>query len=133
MEKLSVTETMKQNLLTATKWLNFLNILWAISMAFCVLFSIAIFFIPIVEDSLRVVYALAYLAIVAIYCYPLRKSFALAKKTKEAMNSDSQEALETCAACYKSILKFFGIFAIVALALYAVAGIVGVVIMTSAL
>lgn len=117
MENLKMTNSIAENLLTATKWLKFLNIVAAVGVALVV---IAGLFMAVSGAPQGLLLLVSYMIAAGIYAYPLIKSFSLVSNIREAINSDSQNALESAAENFKSLLKYMGVLTIVVLCLYVV-------------
>lgn len=66
-----------------------------------------------------------YLALAALYFFPIYYLFQFSSKMKAALQTQSSELLEQAFSNLKSHYKFMGIFMIIVLALYAVAFIFG--------
>ena len=119
MENLRITENIQNNLLTATKWLEFMTILGTVGVALFFIIGIVLLFIPTYDGVPGALYGVIYMLLTLLYFYPIKKSFDLIKNTREAMGNASQMGLEQAAANVKSILKYFGILSIVCLSIYA--------------
>lgn len=119
---LVVTDWMVDNLLSAMKWLKFLTIVACVGIGFIVLAGLSMMYM-----SMQYVYGggvaffmgFMYLAMAAIYFYPIKKSFSLISRTRSAMAGD-QSDFEWATDDFKSILKYIGILTIVLLSIYAV-------------
>jgi len=118
MEELKITDSMKQQLLDAMKWLKFLNIIMTIGVGIVVLIAIAFLFLPSVSAIPSYVLTIFYLILAAIYLYPLLKSYKLVSSTRKAISENSQMSLEIATGCFRSILRFMGIMTIVGICLY---------------
>lgn len=116
MECLIITESVKQNLLSATKWLKFLTVLGTISLVLMLIAAIACLFIPDNEEG--AVFGVIYLVICALYFYPLKKCYSITRTIRDAMDNDSQDSLEICADNVRTLLKYLGILAIVLIVSY---------------
>lgn len=121
-EALKVTEWMRDNLLRAMNWLKFLAVLSVIGIGLMFVFAIVMIAYPFIDGlSIDNAYAMClgivYLVCVAIYVYPLLKTFKLIKNTREAMNGSQDEFAQTTDNLY-SIMKYFGILSIIFLVLY---------------
>ena len=115
MENLRITESIKENLLTAAKWLKFLTVVSIVGVALVALMAMII---PFLAASQGILLFFVYMAI-AIYIYPIVKCLKIVESTRNAMNNASQVDLETAAASLKSLLKYIGILCIIVLSLYA--------------
>ncbi len=116
MENLRITESIKENLLTAAKWLKFLTVVSIVGVALVALMAMII---PFLAASQGILLFFVYMAAIAIYIYPIVKCLKIVESTRNAMNNASQVDLETAAASLKSLLKYIGILCVIVLSLYA--------------
>ena len=135
MDNLIITDGMKKKLLSAMKWLTFLNIIFAIGEVSMVLGSIfcigtAIFFMVIPKElntypSEYFIYVPGFYIIMGvfilleaiIFLFPLIKSFKYVKHLRIAFADNSQTTLEVANDNYCTSIKSFGISYIVLYAL----------------
>lgn len=128
MENLEISASIRQNLLSAMKWLKFLAVCGTVCMAIVFVAGVAFLFLPDYSGA-PVVVGLVYIVMAFVYIYPLKKTFEIVREVRSALNGNSQTSLEFAALATRSVLKFMGVLTIVALSVYAVAiilaGVVG--------
>ena len=116
MENLSITEGIRQNLLSATKWLKFLTIMGCIGTGLLLIAGGAVLILShSYSDTFTGILSVL---MTLLYIYPIVKSFELIKNIREAMDNASQMSLEASSANVKSLLRYFGILLIVFLSCY---------------
>ena len=128
MENLEISASIRQNLLSAMKWLKFLAVCGTVFMAIVFVAGVVFLFLPD-YSGVPVVVGLVYIVMAFVYIYPLKKTFEIVREVRSALNGNSQTSLEFAALATRSVLKFMGVLTIVALSVYAVviilAGVVG--------
>ena len=120
---LSVTESMKSDLLTAAKWTKFLCIIGCIGTVLLVLVSIILMiFGSFMGTFTQLPYGAAigvlYLIIAALYIYPIIKGFQFANGTKAACLTDDENELARGFSGLSALLRFMGIITIIIMVLY---------------
>ncbi len=129
MENLEISASIRQNLLSAMKWLKFLAVCGTVCMAIVFVAGVVFLFLPDYNGVPGVAVGLVYIVMAFVYIYPLKKTFEIVREVRSALNGNSQTSLEFAALATRSVLKFMGVLTIVALSVYAVviilAGVVG--------
>lgn len=129
---LTVTESMKYDLLCAAKWAKFLCIVGCVGVAIMLIASLGMI---VIGGLLTKVFpdmpfgpalGFLYLIIAALYIYPLMKGFQFANATKAACLYNDQYQLARGVTGLKDLIKFTGILTIVVLSIYAIILIFGV-------
>ena len=129
---MTVTESMKSDLLCAAKWAKFLCIVGCVGVAIMLIASLGMIliggFLTKVFPNMPFGPALGflYLIIAALYIYPLMKGFQFANATKVACLYNDQFQLARGVTGLKDLIKFTGILTIVVLSIYAIILIFGV-------
>ena len=108
MENLIITESIKNSLLAASKWLNFLTILAIIGSAFIGIAGICLLLVPMLGmekagamGGLGIIYIILALA----YIYPIKKSLSAIRNTQDALYTSRQESLDTAATNIHELLR----------------------------
>ena len=125
---LTVTESMKVDLLSAAKWTKFLCIVGCVGVGLCLIIGFLMMFVGSVaskfmgdnSEFIGPVMGILYLIIAALYIYPLIKGFQFANGTKAACLSNDQAQLARGFAGLNSLLRFMGILTIIVIAIYAI-------------
>lgn len=130
MENLIITESIKNSLLAASKWLNFLTILAIIGAAFIGIAGICLLLIPMagMERSGAIGIGIIYIILALIYIYPIKKSLSAIRNTQDALYASRQESLDTAATNIHELLRYLGIMSIVILSIYVLIFIIAMVI-----
>lgn len=130
MENLIITESIKNSLLAASKWLNFLTILAIIGAAFIGIAGICLLLIPMagMERSGAIGIGIIYIILALVYIYPIKKSLSAIRNTQDALYASRQESLDTAATNIHELLRYLGIMSIVILSIYALIFIIAMVI-----
>lgn len=129
---MTVTESMKSDLLCAAKWAKFLCIVGCVGVAIMLIASLGMILIGgLVSKALPDMpfgpaLGFLYLIIAALYIYPLMKGFQFANATKAACLCNDQYQLARGVTGLKDLIKFTGILTIVVLSIYAIILIFGV-------
>ena len=127
---MTVSQDMKDDLLTTAKWMKFLCIIGSIGAAIMVIIGIAMVALGTTIGGLAgsagstvgsAFLGVIYLAMSALYIYPIVKGFQFASATKAACLSDNEAQLARGFASLRAMVKFFGILTIVILVFYALA------------
>lgn len=119
----------KRFLAETAKWAKLLAIVGFVVIAFIILFAIAMFLfmgnlgelspeLGGMGGMMGAFMSVIYVAIGAIYFYPVWKLYQFATLTKQALNSDNTELLTQALEAQKSMFKFMGIFTIIILGIY---------------
>lgn len=127
--RLEITDEMKENLLEATKWIRFMNIVGCISMGLLAFVGLMFFFNGIMDsyhNGINSYIGLVYIALAAIYYPVLKKVFAFVSQARSACKYDDCEKLAGMFDSLRYVAKYSGIICAVILGIYAVAIIVGV-------
>lgn len=130
MENLIITESIKNSLLAASKWLNFLTILAIIGAAFIGIAGICLLLIPMagMERSGAIGIGIIYIILALVYIYPIKKSLSAIRNTQDALYASRQESLDTAATNIHELLRYLGIMSIVILSIYLLIFIIAMVI-----
>lgn len=126
---LELTEKMKANLLEATKWIKFMNIVGCISIGLLAFVGLMFFFNGIMDsyhNGINSYIGLCYIALAAIYYPVLKKLFALVAQARSACKYDDCEKLDAMFDSLRYVVKYSGILCAVILGVYVVAIIVGI-------
>lgn len=127
--RLEINDTMKENLMKATKWIQFMNIVSSISIL-CLAFSggLILFFNGIMDSShsVNTFKGVAHLASAAISFPVLKRSFTFVEQARSACKYDDNEKLAGMFDSLRFVAKYTGIVCVVILAIYAIAIIVAV-------
>ena len=129
---MTVTESMKSDLLCAAKWAKFLCIVGCVGVAIMLIASLGMILIGgLVSKALPDMpfgpaLGFLYLIIAALYIYPLMKGFQFANATKAACLYNDHYQLARGVTGLKDLIKFTGILTIVVLSIYAIILIFGV-------
>lgn len=126
MENLVVNEPIKQNLLSAMKWLNFLTIFLTVMVALIGLAGIAFLFMPANDKFPGFIVGIVYIVMALVYVYPINKCFEIIRNVRNAINASLQSSLEDATADFYAVMKYYGIMAIVAVAFYVLLIIFGI-------
>ena len=127
---MTVSQGMKDDLLTTAKWMKFLCIIGSIGAVIMVIIGIAMIALGTTIGGLAgsagstvggAFLGVLYLAMSALYIYPIIKGFQFASATKAACLSDNEAQLACGFASLSAMVKFFGILTIVILVFYVLA------------
>jgi hypothetical protein len=120
---MTVTESMKSDLLCAAKWAKFLCIVGCVGVAIMLIASLGMI---VIGGLLTKVFpnmpfgtalGFLYLIIAALYIYPLMKGFQFANATKVACLYNDQYQLARGVTGLKDLIKFTGILTIVVISI----------------
>ncbi len=120
---MTVTESMKSDLLCAAKWAKFLCIVGCVGVAIMLIASLGMILIGgLVSKALPDMpfgpaLGFLYLIIAALYIYPLMKGFQFANATKVACLYNDQYQLARGVTGLKDLIKFTGILTIVVISI----------------
>ena len=120
---MTVTESMKSDLLCAAKWAKFLCIVGCVGVAIMLIASLGMILIGgLVSKALPDMpfgpaLGFLYLIIAALYIYPLMKGFQFANATKAACLYNDQYQLASGVTGLKDVIKFTGILSIVVISI----------------
>ena len=119
---MTVSQGMKDDLLTTAKWMKFLCIIGCIGVALMLILGLAMFFVGASigggNTPLGAGMGFLYLILAAIYIYPIIKGFQFANGTKAACLTDNEYELARGFAGLRDLLRFMGILAIVCIVIY---------------
>jgi hypothetical protein len=121
---LNVNESMKAELLTSAKWAKFLCIVGCVFVGIFVLIGlVAVFATSAMSEMFGfkwggALFGIIYLAISALYIYPLIKGFQFANCSKAACITNDQQQLARSFEGMKSVLRYMGILTIICLCFY---------------
>lgn len=131
MENLIITESIKNSLLAASKWLNFLTILAIIGSAFIGIAGICLLLVPMLgveKAGAMGGLGIIYIILALVYIYPIKKSLSAIRNTQDALYTSRQESLDTAATNIHELLRYLGIMSIVILSIYVLIFIIAMVI-----
>lgn len=132
MENLIITESIKNSLLAASKWLNFLTVLAIIGAAFIGIAGICLLLIPMAgmerSGAMGGLLGIIYIILALVYIYPIKKSLSAIRNTQDALYASRQESLDTAATNIHELLRYLGIMSIVILSIYLLIFIIAMVI-----
>jgi hypothetical protein len=120
---MTVTESMKSDLLCAAKWAKFLCIVGCVGVALMLLEAVAMMAFGAMATKLMpdmpfgAAMGVLYLIIAALYIYPLMKGFQFANATKVACLYNDQFQLARGVTGLKDLIKFTGILTIVVISI----------------
>lgn len=128
--RLKITEEMKENLLKATKWIKFINIVGCISMGFLAIVGFIAIFWGFM-DGYRgtgscIPMGIIYIILAAIYYPVLKRFFSFINQARSACRYDDNKELNDMFDSLRYVLKYFGIICLVFLGIYAFAIIVAI-------
>ena len=128
--RLKITEEMKENLLKATKWIKFINIVGCISMGFLAIVGIIAIFWGFM-DGYRgtgscIPMGIIYIILAAIYYPVLKRIFSFINQARSACSYDDNKELNDMFDSLRYVSKYFGIICLVFLGIYAFAIIVAI-------
>jgi hypothetical protein len=128
---LKITSDIKENLVTACKWSNFLAIMGFIGTGLMAIGGIFMFIaaaaMPFGGAQLGIM-GFVYLLIAGLYLVPTLNLFKFARRTKSGIESTNQEEFENGIQNLKSLFKFTGIMTIVVISLYILIFIIAAVV-----
>ena len=120
---MTVTESMKSDLLCAAKWAKFLCIVGCVGVAIMLIASLGMIVIgglltkALPDMPFGPALGFLYLIIAALYIYPLMKGFQFANATKVACLYNDQYQLARGVTGLKDLIKFTGILSIVVISI----------------
>ncbi|MBR5208376.1 MAG: hypothetical protein IKV67_00855 [Paludibacteraceae bacterium] len=118
---LLITEKVKNDLLASMKWLKYFAVLGVISMVFMVILGLVFLVVDMPSNGIpSAALGALYIILAGVYYYPISKTFAQIKNTREALTFDSQMSLEEASSNYYSVLRYLGILSITLLCLYVI-------------
>lgn len=127
-EKLALTEASLDFFKESAKWAKFLAIVGFVMLGIMVLASlIMIGMMASLAGAPAAGLGLVYLLMAALYFFPTLYLYKFAVKTKNAIETYSENGFEDGAENLKSMFKFMGILMIVVLSLYALMFIIGLI------
>lgn len=128
--RLKITEEMKENLLKATKWIKFINIVGCISMGFLAIVGIIAIFWGFMDDyrgtGSCIPMGIIYIILAAIYYPILKRIFSFINQARSACRYDGNKELNDMFDSLRYVSKYFGIICLVFLGIYAFAIIVAI-------
>lgn len=121
--RLKITEEMKENLLKATKWIKFINIVGCISMGFLAIVGLIAIFRG---TGSCISMGIIYIILAAIYYPVLKRIFSFINQARSACRYDDNKELNDMFDSLRYVSKYFGIICLVFLGIYAFAIIVAI-------
>ena len=120
--RLQITESMKKNLLEATKWIKFMNVIGSVGIVIMALTGLVTFFLGLRDSNSEEIYAgLIYVAISAVYYPLLKKAFTFVKQARNVCQNDDELELEGMFDSLRYVSRYSGIICAVVLGIYALA------------
>lgn len=118
---IKITNSMKENLLSATKWIKFLNIMGCISIGLFLLLAI-VEFIAVLSNPYQKNAAMAIwiIIIAGVYIVPIVRIFKFIKQARNACFYEDQDDFEAMIESLRYVSRYVGIVTIVVLSLYAI-------------
>ena len=120
--RLQITESMKKNLLEATKWIKFMNVIGSVGIVIMAFVGLVTFFWGL-RDSYgngeKIYIGLIYVAISAVYYPLLKKAFTFVKQARNACQNDDELELEGMFDSLRYVSRYSGIICAVVLGIYA--------------
>lgn len=121
--RLKITEEMKENLLKATKWIKFINIVGCISMSFLVIVGFIAIFWGLMDGyrgtGSSIPMGIIYIILAAIYCPVLKRIFSFINQARSACRYDDNKELNDMFDSLRYVSKYSGIICVVFLGIYA--------------
>lgn len=128
--RLKITEEMKENLLKATKWIKFINIVGCISMGFLAIVGFIAIFWGFMDGyrgtGSSIPMGIIYIILAAIYYPVLKRIFSFINQARLACRYDDNKELNDMFDSLRYVSKYFGIICLVFLGIYAFAIIVAI-------
>ena len=120
--RLEITERMKDNLLSATSWIKFMNVVACISVGIAAFIGLVLFVVGISLDAMGhyAFVGLIYIAIGAVYLPVVIKGFKFIRQARKACRNNDNEELDGMFDSMRYIAKYMGILCIIALCVYAI-------------
>jgi len=127
--ELIIGDEAKKYLLETAKWAKFLSIIGFIGIGVMILLGIFMgafmgFMLSASEElaamstGMSAIMSIFYIAIVAVYIYPILKLYHFADQTKKALSENSSDGISLALESQKSMYKFMGIMTIIIMGLY---------------
>lgn len=118
---LTMTDSMKENLMSATKWIKFLNIVGCVGIGFLLLMAIAVFVSAVSNPYSGNAYAsVVWVIIAAVYIIPIRRIFKFVEQSRNVCLYEDQNDFEAMFDSLRYVSRYIGIVTIVVLSIYAI-------------
>lgn len=118
-EKLKITNSIKQNLITSAKWAKFLAIIGFIFTGFLGIASLIMLVTALATGfGPLILMGLVYVVLTVVMLYPGLYLIRFAGSTQKAMNTNKQSEFDYGIQNLKSLFKFAGIYTIVLIGIY---------------
>jgi len=131
--KLEINQSIRESLGTMTYWSKFLAIIGFIGIGFMVIAAIGFIIGGSMLENFgqfqlmfTVLYPLIYIALAILYFFPVNYMYRFAVKSRNALNSNSQENLDSGLSNLASSYKYIGVMTIVIISLYALIFIISI-------
>ena len=128
--RLKITEEMKENLLKATKWIKFINIVGCISMGFLAIVGFIAIFWGFMDGyrgtGSSIPMGIIYIILADIYYPVIKRIFSFINQARSACRYDDNKELNDMFDSLRYVSKYFGIICLVFLGIYAFAIIVAI-------
>lgn len=124
--RLEITEEMKENLLIATKWIKFMNVVGCVSLGALAFICFIGFFSGMMGGGMSL--GIMYLLSAAIYYPVLKRVFAFVNQARSACEYDSSEDLHEMFDSLRFISKYLGIIWAIVVGFWAVVIIVAIIV-----
>ncbi len=119
--RLEITERMKDNLISATKWIKFMNVVASISIGLAAFGGLVLFVIGIALGAVSryTLMGLIYIAVCAVYLPVVLKVFTFIRQARKSCRNNDSGELDGMFDSMRYISKYMGILCIIALCVYA--------------
>lgn len=117
---LVISEQIKNDLMSISKWTKFLSILGFIGIGFMVIGALAITSLPQrgFNDVPKELITVIYLGMAVVYFFPILYLYKFSQNAKEGLNSGIQTSINEAFKYLNKHYRFIGIFTIVIISLY---------------
>jgi len=120
-DKLKISNSIKENLITAAKWARFLAIIGFVFTGFMGIASLVLLVSAMASGiGLLMLMAVVYIGLTIVMIFPSLYLIRFAGSTEKGLNSNKQSEFDYGIQNLKSLFKFMGIYTIVLIALYIV-------------
>lgn len=118
-DQLKITNSIKENLTTATKWARFLAIIGFVFTGFMGIASLFVLVTAMASGiGMLMFMAVVYIGLTVVMIFPALYLIRFAGSTEKGLNSNKQGEFDYGIQNLKSLFKFTGIYTIVVIVLY---------------
>nr|WP_294858324.1 hypothetical protein [uncultured Fluviicola sp.] len=118
-DKLKITNSIKQNLITSAKWARFLAIIGFIFTGFLGIASLIMLVTAMTTGfAPLILMALVYIVLTVVMLFPGLYLIRFAGATEKGLNTNKQSEFDFAIQNLKSLFKFMGIYTIVLIGIY---------------